>query len=101
METLTRVLARHVYSLDLTDLPLDRLSEQKSKRQRRSGPVRGSINDSCRERDSPPETKSSADTSIGNVLKKLKMHWNVNVLVKMSFIYFQKIKFLVILFNVI
>lgn len=29
METLTRVLARHVYNLDLNDLPLDRLSEQK------------------------------------------------------------------------
>lgn len=35
METLTRVLARHVYNLDLTDLPLDRLIEQKSKRVRR------------------------------------------------------------------
>lgn len=35
METLTRVLARHVYGLDLTDLPLDRLSEQKTKRTRR------------------------------------------------------------------
>lgn len=35
METLTRVLAKHVYNLDLTDLPLDRLSEQKNKRTRR------------------------------------------------------------------
>ncbi|KAJ8941931.1 hypothetical protein NQ318_013264 [Aromia moschata] len=35
METLTRVLARHVYDLDLTDLPLDRLNEHKSKRGRR------------------------------------------------------------------
>ena len=34
METLTRVLARHVYELDLNDLPLDRLSEQKAKRRR-------------------------------------------------------------------
>lgn len=32
METLTRVLARHVYDLDLADLPLDRLSEQKRKK---------------------------------------------------------------------
>ncbi|XP_045468586.1 ral GTPase-activating protein subunit alpha-1 isoform X2 [Harmonia axyridis] len=32
MDTLTRVLARHVYELDLTDLPLDRLAEQKNKR---------------------------------------------------------------------
>jgi len=34
METLTRVLSRHVYNLDLASLPLDRLSEQKSKRKR-------------------------------------------------------------------
>ncbi|KAK2161341.1 hypothetical protein LSH36_118g02001 [Paralvinella palmiformis] len=34
METLTRVLARHIYDLDLNDLPLDRLSEQKTKRRR-------------------------------------------------------------------
>lgn len=35
LETLTRVLARHVYDLDLNDLPLDRLSEQQAKKQRR------------------------------------------------------------------
>lgn len=35
METLTRVLARHVYNLDLNNLPLDRLIDQKSKRTRR------------------------------------------------------------------
>ncbi|ELU01115.1 hypothetical protein CAPTEDRAFT_167900, partial [Capitella teleta] len=35
MDTLTRVLARQVYNLDLNDLPLDRLSEQKEKRGRR------------------------------------------------------------------
>ena len=34
METLTRVLAKQVYSLDLNDLPLDRLSEQKLKKNR-------------------------------------------------------------------
>ena len=34
METLTRVLARQVYCLDLNDLPLDRLSEQKAKKRR-------------------------------------------------------------------
>ncbi len=40
METLTRVLARQVYNLDLNDLPLDRLSEQKEKRRRgRNVPV--------------------------------------------------------------
>ncbi|KAB0803388.1 hypothetical protein PPYR_00358 [Photinus pyralis] len=36
LDTLTRVLARHVYNLDLSDLPLDRLSDQKSRRTRRS-----------------------------------------------------------------
>lgn len=36
METLTRVLARHVYNLDLTDLPLDRIWEQKNKRVRKN-----------------------------------------------------------------
>lgn len=40
MDTLTRVLARHVYGLDLTDLPLDRLSEQKSKKRPRGGSSR-------------------------------------------------------------
>ena len=34
METLTRVLAKQVYNLDLLDLPLERLSEQKEKRRR-------------------------------------------------------------------
>ncbi|GAB6020527.1 hypothetical protein CHUAL_003210 [Chamberlinius hualienensis] len=34
MEVLTKVLGRLVYNLDLNDLPLDRLSEQKQKRKR-------------------------------------------------------------------
>mgnify|MGYP000880795691 CR=1 FL=1 len=34
MDILTRVLARHVYHLDLFDLPLDRLTEQKAKRKK-------------------------------------------------------------------
>jgi hypothetical protein len=34
MDMLTRVLARHVYMLDLHDLPLEKLSEQKTKRLR-------------------------------------------------------------------
>nr|CAD7401646.1 unnamed protein product [Timema poppensis] len=41
LETLTRVLARHVYNLDLTDLPLDRLTEQKAKRRRGGKPSMG------------------------------------------------------------
>jgi hypothetical protein len=35
---LTRVLARHVYGLDLNDLPLDRLTEQKVKKRRGGKP---------------------------------------------------------------
>lgn len=46
MDTLTRVLARNVYSLDLSDLPLDRLSEQKSKKSRRV-PHRSDNNNLC------------------------------------------------------
>lgn len=34
MDTLTRVLAKQVYGLDLADLPLQRLTEQKEKRRR-------------------------------------------------------------------
>ncbi|CAH1262676.1 RALGAPA1 [Branchiostoma lanceolatum] len=37
IETLTRVLARQVYGLDLNDLPLDKLSEQKAKRRKGKG----------------------------------------------------------------
>lgn len=38
MQTLTRVLARQVYNLNLQDLPLDRLAEQKGKRRRAGVP---------------------------------------------------------------
>ena len=39
METLTRVLARQVYNLDLNDLPLDRLNERAQKKRRgKQGP---------------------------------------------------------------
>ena len=34
MDILTRVLAKNLYQLDLSDLPLDRLSEQKAKKRR-------------------------------------------------------------------
>lgn len=37
METLTKVLARHLYSLDLNELPLDKLSEQKQKKHKGKG----------------------------------------------------------------
>lgn len=38
MQTLTRVMARQVYNLNLQDLPLDRLAEQKKKRRRGAAP---------------------------------------------------------------
>ncbi|KAI5706364.1 hypothetical protein M8J75_007340 [Diaphorina citri] len=54
LDTLTRVLARHVYGLDLTDLPLDRLTEQKAKRRRgTSTSRRGTTHDSPRKLNSP------------------------------------------------
>ncbi|XP_075387194.1 ral GTPase-activating protein subunit alpha-1 isoform X3 [Tenrec ecaudatus] len=37
METLTKVLARNLYTLDLSDLPLDKLSEQKQKKHKGKG----------------------------------------------------------------
>ncbi|XP_020847031.1 ral GTPase-activating protein subunit alpha-1 isoform X8 [Phascolarctos cinereus] len=37
METLTKVLARNLYTLDLNDLPLDKLSEQKQKKHKGKG----------------------------------------------------------------
>ncbi|XP_068938362.1 ral GTPase-activating protein subunit alpha-1 isoform X3 [Petaurus breviceps papuanus] len=37
METLTKVLARNLYNLDLNDLPLDKLSEQKQKKHKGKG----------------------------------------------------------------
>lgn len=60
METLTRVLARHVYNLDLLDLPLDRLTEQKAKRKKGfvgSGKKANGSNDSTKK---PEETNASS-----------------------------------------
>lgn len=37
MDSLTAVLARSVYGLDMANLPLDKLSEQKEMKQRRRG----------------------------------------------------------------
>lgn len=39
MDSLTVVLARCVYGLDMNNLPLDKLSEQKEKKQRGKGNV--------------------------------------------------------------
>ena len=43
MESLTRALAKHVYNIDLKDLPLQRHSEQKEKKLRGMKPVNGGI----------------------------------------------------------
>ena len=44
METLTRVMARTVYELDMADLPLERLTEQKRKRRPHVQQDRGQFN---------------------------------------------------------
>ena len=44
METLTRVMARTVYGLDMADLPLERLTEQKRKRRPHIQQERGQFN---------------------------------------------------------
>ncbi|CAG2258034.1 unnamed protein product [Mytilus edulis] len=67
METLTRMLAKQVYNLDLLDLPLQRLSEQKEKRRRgRSQDIpKSKVNDKSFSKawsksDLPTETHSSS-----------------------------------------
>ncbi|XP_076233840.1 putative Rho GTPase-activating protein CG5521 isoform X7 [Calliopsis andreniformis] len=101
LDTLTRVLARHVYNLDLNDLPLDRLSEQKTKRRRGVGsraastgsvqpPRKGSVdqesNTVSKENvtDHPmrdlrkvrPLPRSASDNTIYNGKARTKLHRN-------------------------
>ncbi|XP_015587095.1 ral GTPase-activating protein subunit alpha-1 isoform X3 [Cephus cinctus] len=101
LDTLTRVLARHVYNLDLNDLPLDRLSEQKSKKRRGVGtraastgsvqpPRRGSVDQETSAtskesvtdhplRDSRkirPLPRSASDNTIYNGKSRVKFHRN-------------------------
>lgn len=45
MDSLTAVLARSVYGLDMANLPLDKLSEQKEKKQRGRGERGGDSGD--------------------------------------------------------
>lgn len=47
METLTKVLARNLYNLDLHDLPLDKLSEQKQKKHKGKGIVDNQVLFEC------------------------------------------------------
>lgn len=63
LETLTRVLARHVYGLELNDLPLDRLSEQKAKRMRKGLVVLKS--DKCEHEQQLESGSKSSSTAIG------------------------------------
>nr|XP_046485435.1 probable Rho GTPase-activating protein CG5521 [Neodiprion pinetum] len=63
LDTLTRVLARHVYNLDLNDLPLDRLSEQKSKKRRGIGSRAASTG--CVQ----PQRRGSVDHETGATMK--------------------------------
>ncbi|KAI8784564.1 ral GTPase-activating protein subunit alpha-2 isoform X1, partial [Biomphalaria glabrata] len=63
METLTRVLARQVYGLDLNDLPLERLSEQKEKRRRGKESTKG-------------KPTSSKTTGAGKLEKSFSRGWS-------------------------
>lgn len=74
METLTRVLSRHVYGLDLANLPLDRLSEQKSKRKRGGGGSQGTAV-------TKEVLKRASDVTDGNIILKChKENPNINIL---------------------
>ncbi|XP_065085904.1 probable Rho GTPase-activating protein CG5521 isoform X2 [Ochlerotatus camptorhynchus] len=72
MQTLTRVLARQVYNINLSDLPLDRLAEQKGKR-KRGTPSNWTQNSTISQGDKPDNIiaqcinngKSSADEAAG------------------------------------
>ncbi|BFZ11585.1 hypothetical protein BsWGS_14624 [Bradybaena similaris] len=71
METLTRVLARQVYGLDLNDLPLERLSEQKEKRRRgkESTTMKPSLKSGSRLAKSFSRGWSGSDSQPVNVLR--------------------------------
>ncbi|KAI4469242.1 tuberin [Holotrichia oblita] len=72
LETLTRVLARHVYDIDLTDLPLDRLSEQKVKRSRVKGSGKQEMSTSCTVSESShlPISRQSSSLPDGTPISK-------------------------------
>ncbi|CAL1264601.1 unnamed protein product [Larinioides sclopetarius] len=65
METLTRVLAKQVYCLDLNDLPLERLSEQKMKKNRG---IRKTIIGNLDEKFEKCKSKSESAGGKGNFL---------------------------------
>ena len=82
METLTRVLARQVYHLDLNDLPLDRLSERAAKKRRgRQGPQETKFSNAIKPhpgqqnphqplQQSPSQQSSTSGSIVGPVNRK-------------------------------
>lgn len=78
LETLTRVLARHVYNLDLNDLPLERLSEQKGKRGRGKSGSKAEINtpNSISESNQHPVSRQNSSVPNGSHLSRLS-HMNL------------------------
>ncbi|KAF5297114.1 hypothetical protein FQA39_LY02694 [Lamprigera yunnana] len=71
LDTLTRVLARHVYNLDLSDLPLDRLSDQKFRRTRRSiGRPENSTPGGTNETGHHPVCRQDSTVPDGHILTK-------------------------------
>ncbi|CAH1791020.1 unnamed protein product [Owenia fusiformis] len=74
MDTLTRVLARQVYNLDLQDLPLDRLTEQKKKK-KRGGENRAAAKNSVDRTFSRGWSQNEKSTNDSNAeSKKLQSH---------------------------
>jgi len=68
METLTRVLARQVYNLDLNDLPLDRLSERAAKKRRGKQGGQESKTSNTNVMNSSRQSASSAMTNSASAL---------------------------------
>lgn len=67
-------MARHVYNLDLSDLPLDRLSDQKSRRTRRGTSRLESNSTPCSTTDSghPPVCRQDSSIPNGHVIKRAR-----------------------------
>ena len=69
METLTRVMARTVYGLDMADLPLERLTEQKRKRRPQFNQERRTFNKSSFSRWSRMDKSNTPKQFVSNVNK--------------------------------
>lgn len=80
------MLARHVYNLDLNDLPLDRLSEQKSKKRRGVGTRAASIGSV------QPPRKGSVDQE-SNAVPKESITGAENIHIYCYFISSRKMRF--------